>query len=405
MDGIGLAGKRILLGVSGSIAAYKAPEIVRRLKEQGADVRVVMTQNAERFVSDLTFSAVSGNPVLSDEFRDSGWGAMGHISVTEDVDLVVVAPATANIIGKMASGIADDALSTVLAAVSCPVLIAPAMNDRMYSNRVLQRNIEFLSSVGVRFVEPGSGPLACGTEGQGRLAETDCIVRAAAEMIRSRGALAGVPVLVTAGPTREPIDAVRFISNPSSGRMGYALAETARDRGAEVVLVSGPSSLVPPRGVRMVAVTTAAQMRDAVEEQARHAGIIIMAAAVSDFRPIAPEQRKIKKGSASLTIELEPTDDILRSLGNRKGDRILVGFAAETDDLVRNARKKLEEKYLDLIVANDVSLPGSGFGTATNAAVLIDRAGSVIEVPLMSKEDLAVRILDKVEELKTNQGL
>ncbi len=400
-----LKGRRILLGVSGSIAAYKAVEILRRLSDDGAEVRVVLTRNAARFVTALTFSALSSRPVLSDEFSEGGWGAMGHISVTDDLDLAVVAPATVNIIAKMAAGIADDALSTALAAAACPVIVAPAMNDRMYSNPILQRNIETLKATGVRFIEPGSGALACGVHGHGRLADTDRIVAEINALLRPSGALAGANIIVTAGPTREPIDAVRFISNPSSGRMGYAIAAAARDRGANVILVSGPTSLEPPAGVRMMPVTTASEMRTAVLEESRNAHIVIMAAAVSDFRPQHPGSRKIKKTDASLVLHLEATEDILLSLGKNKGGRILVGFAAETDNVLDNAREKMKRKNLDLIVANDVSKPGVGFGAFLNAVTLIDRSGAVSEVSLRNKSAVAGCILDKIEELKTNQGL
>ncbi len=400
-----LTGKRILLGVSGSIAAYKAAEILRRLNEEGAEVRVVLTRNAERFVTALTFSALGGRPVLCDEFRDSGWGPMGHISVTDRLDLAVVAPATANIIAKMAAGIADEALSTALAAAACPIIVAPAMNDRMYRNPVLQRNIEALKATGVRFIEPESGELACGVHGQGRLAVTERIVDEITALLRCRGPLAGAMVLITAGPTREPIDAVRFISNPSSGKMGYALAAAARARGAQVVLVSGPTSLEAPPGVRVIPVITASDMRTAVIEEARDAHVVIMAAAVSDFRPAVPGRQKIKKADASLMLQLEQTEDILLSLGQDKGGRILVGFAAETEDLLGNARAKLKQKNLDLIVANDVSAAGAGFETDTNAVTLIDRNGTEREISLRSKVDIAELILDRIEELKTNQGL
>ena len=400
-----LTGKRILLGVSGSIAAYKAVELLRRLDEEGAEVRIVLTRNAARFVTALTFSALSGRPVLTDEFSGSGWGPMGHIAVTDGLDLVVVAPATANIIAKMAAGIADDALSTALVAADCPVIIAPAMNDRMYRNPVLRRNIDALRASGIRFVDPGSGALACGVEGQGRLAETERIIGEIRTVLSPSGELAGTTVLVTAGPTREPIDAVRFLSNPSSGRMGYAIAAAARDRGAAVILVCGPTSLEAPSGVRVIPVMTASEMRAAVLEHAQSAQVVIMAAAVSDFRPAERSARKVKKSEASLVLQLEPTEDILLSLGRNKGGRILVGFAAETDDVLGNAKEKLERKNVDLIVANDIGRPGAGFGTLTNAVTLIDRSGATKEIPLSSKADIARAILDRVEELKANQGL
>ncbi len=399
-----LSGKRILLGVSGGIAAYKAVEVLRKLTEQGAEVRVVMTRNAVRFVAPLTFSALSGMPVLTDEFNEGDWGPMAHITVTDGLDLALIAPATANIIGKAAAGIADDALSTVLLAADCPVIVAPAMNDRMYRNAVVQRNIARLQEDGVRFVDPESGALACGTSGQGRLASLDRIMHSVTSVLSPKD-LAGVTVLVTAGPTREPIDAVRFISNPSSGRMGYALAAAARDRGAEVTLVSGPTSLIPPLGVNHIPVTTASEMNRAVQDHAGQCQIVIMAAAVSDFRPQAPPEGKIKKEIASLAITLERTEDILQGLGAAKGGKILVGFAAETDDLVRNAGEKLKRKNLDLIVANAIGRPGAGFASETNAAIMIDRNGMVRELALMPKTEMASSIIDTVIELKKNQGL
>jgi len=399
-----LSGRRMVLGVSGGIAAYKAVDVLRRLRELGAEVRVVMTRNATRFVAPLTFSALSGSPVLADEFAEGTWGPMGHISVTDGIDLALVAPATANIIGKAASGIADDALSTALMAAACPVIMAPAMNDRMFRNPILQRNITALKSAGVRFVEPEEGVLACGTSGQGRLASLERIMQAAAAVLVPKD-LAGVSVLVTAGPTREAIDAVRFISNPSSGKMGYALAAAARDRGAEVTLISGPTYLAPPEGVSHYTVTTAAEMSQTVREHARRCRIIIMAAAVSDFRPKERSGTKIKKENVAPIITLERTDDILQGLGAAKEDRILVGFAAETENVVENAREKLLRKNLDLIVANDIAQPGAGFSSDTNAAVMIDRTGTVTDLPLRAKTELAFMIMDRVVELKKNQGL
>lgn len=400
-----LTGRKILVGISGSIAAYKMPDVIRRLRELGADVRVVMTAKAERFVSALTFEAISGNPVLCDEFTSRSYGPMGHIAVTDGLDCLLIAPATANIIGKAAGGIADDTLTTAFLAAECPVVIAPAMNDRMYRNGVVQRNIGLLRSTGVHVVDPEEGALACGASGQGRLAGAERIVNAVARVLQQRQDLAGMRVLVSAGPTREPVDAVRFISNPSSGKMGYALAEAARERGAEVVLVSGPTALPRPAGITTVPVTTAAEMRTAVLEHAHDANVIIMAAAVSDFRPVAPVAEKIKKEAASLTISLEPTDDILEELGREKGKRILVGFAAESENLRENARRKLDGKNLDIIVANDITRKDAGFGTDSNRAIVLSRDGSVQELPLMTKASLAEKILGKVSELKAKQGL
>ncbi|MHB8843457.1 MAG: bifunctional phosphopantothenoylcysteine decarboxylase/phosphopantothenate--cysteine ligase CoaBC [Nitrospirota bacterium] len=399
-----LTGKRILLGVSGGIAVYKAVEVLRRLMDLGAEVRVVMTRNAARFVTPLTFAALSGRPVLTDEFDRSEWGTMGHITVTDDLDLALVVPATANSIGKANAGIADDALSTVLLAAGCPIIMAPAMNSRMLCSAVVQRNIEGLKAVGVRFVDPESGVLACGVTGHGRLASIERILQSVNAVLAPKD-LQGTAVLVTAGPTREPIDAVRFISNPSTGRMGYALAAEARDRGATVTLISGPTHLKHPADVAVIDVTTAAEMGRAVQEHAERCSIIIMSAAVSDFRPTGPSDRKIKKEDAAHSIALTRTEDILQGLGSSKAGRILVGFAAETEDLVKNALEKLKRKNLDLIVANDVGRKDSGFAAETNAAVLIDRAGKTRELPLMPKSELASHIIDAIVELKKNQGV
>jgi phosphopantothenoylcysteine decarboxylase/phosphopantothenate--cysteine ligase len=399
-----MSGLRILLGVTGGIAAYKAVDVLRRLREQDAEVRVVMTRNASRFVTPLTFSALSGLPVLTDEFTEREWGSMGHIAVTDGLDLALVVPATANIIGKMAAGIADDVLSTALMAAECPIIVAPAMNYRMYRNAVLQRNIAGLRAVGVRFVDPEAGTLACGTSGQGRLASPEGILQAVEAALTPKS-LAGVKVLVTAGPTREPIDAVRFISNPSTGKMGYALADAARNRGAEVILVSGPTQLPPPQGIEFIAVTTAAEMDRAVKDHAGRCQIIIMAAAVSDFRSSEISDRKIKKNIAPLQVTLEPTKDILQGLGEKKEGRILIGFAAETDAIIANSREKLARKNLDLIIANDISTPGAGFAVDTNKAIMIDRFGTIDELPSMKKAQMAALIIDKVIELKKNQGL
>jgi len=345
-----LSGKRVLLGVTGSIAAYKAADILRRLTEQGAEVRVVMTKNATRFISPLTFQVLSGKPVLCDEFQDWEQNSIGHIDVAANQDLVLIAPATANVIGKVAAGIADDALTTTLMAVECPVVMAPAMNDRMYRNPVLRKNMQFLKEQGVRFIEPGTGPLACGTVGQGRLADPDSIIREISSMFLPQD-LAGTAILVTAGPTREQIDRVRFISNPSSGKMGYALAVAARDRGAAVVLISGPSHLPPPSGIEVIQVLSADDMYRAVMEHVEGKQVIIMAAAVSDFKPAVSTDRKIKKHEASAILQLEPTRDILLEVSKTAGKRFLVGFAAETDNVYQNAIKKLKDKMLDMIVA------------------------------------------------------
>ena len=399
-----MSGKRILLGVTGSIAAYKAVEVLRRLQERGAEVRVVMTRNACRFVSKLTFEALSGFPVLSDEYDPHEQREpIGHINVTSGLDLALIAPATANIIGKIAAGIADDALTSALMALDCPLMIAPAMNDRMYQNAVLRRNVASLRDLGVRFIEPGEGKLACGTIGQGRLAETGRIIDAVSASFLPRD-FAGVTVLVTAGPTREPIDAVRFISNPSTGKMGYALARVARDRGAKVILISGPTALTPPGGITFIPVTSAADLHRAVMEQIGEAQVVVMAAAVSDFRPAAVSDRKIKKEAAPATLELVRTADILQQLGDMPRKCLLVGFAAETDNVLENASRKLRAKNLDMVVVNDLLTVGAGFGSDTNVVTIIDRTGMTTRLPLMDKADVAARVLDKVLELKEKSG-
>jgi phosphopantothenoylcysteine decarboxylase / phosphopantothenate---cysteine ligase len=393
----GLSGRRILLGVTGSIAAYKAVDVVRRLSERGAEVRVAMTMHATRFVSPLTFEVLSGKPVLCDEFGGPDRPRIGHIDITDELDAMIIAPATANCIGKIASGIADDALTSAVMALDRQLFIAPAMNDRMFRNPILAKNIRVLRETGVKFIEPGTGSLACGTIGRGRLADVDEIVRELSLFFTPRD-LKGKTVLVTAGPTREFIDAVRFISNPSTGTMGYAIAVAARDRGADVVLVSGPTQHAPPRGVTMVNVTTAAEMHDAVKARFADSNVVIMSAAVSDFKPTQTAVRKIKKNEANSFLELERTADILKELGGIAGGRLLVGFAAETEDVEQNAIKKLREKRLDLIVVNDLLKTGAGFGTGTNSVVIIDREGKRTELPVMPKSDVALRILDAVVE-------
>jgi phosphopantothenoylcysteine decarboxylase/phosphopantothenate--cysteine ligase len=394
-----VSGKRVLLGVTGSIAAYKATDILRRLTEQGAEVRVVMTKNATRFISPLTFVALSGKPVLCDEFQDWEQNSIGHMDVASHQDLALIAPATANVIGKVAAGIADDALTTTLMAVECPVVMAPAMNDRMYRNPVLRKNIQFLKEQGVRFIEPGTGPLACGTVGRGRLADTESIIREISSMFLPQD-LAGITILVTAGPTREQIDRVRFISNPSSGKMGYALAAAARDRGAAVVLISGPSHLPSPYGIKVIRVLSADDMYRAVMEHVEGKQVVIMAAAVSDFKPAYSTDHKIKKHEAPTTLQLEPTRDILLEISKTAGTRFLVGFAAETDNVYHNAVKKLKEKKLDMIVANDLAKAGAGFDTDTNSVTIIDRTEKSMELPVMHKSEIAAHILDKIVELK-----
>jgi phosphopantothenoylcysteine decarboxylase/phosphopantothenate--cysteine ligase len=393
----------VVLGVTGCIGAYKACEVLRELQRRGHDVHVVMTEHATRFVSAMTFEALSRHPVFLDQFALGENGDIRHVSLADAADLLLVAPATANIIGKFARGIADDALSTLYTATTAPVVMAPAMNVNMFSHPAVLENLEILVSRGVGVIEPGSGYLACGWLGKGRLAEVPDIV-AGAERVLARGAsLKGETVLVTAGPTVEDIDPVRFLSNRSSGRMGYRLAEAARDRGAQVTLVSGPTALADPRGMEVVRVRSAEDMARAVERHGAGATIVAMAAAVSDYRPASVAPTKLKKKDAPEALSLVRTVDILRGLGAARGGRFLVGFAAETDAVRENARAKLADKKVDLIVANDVAREGAGFGGESNAALLIDPSGEV-EVPMMGKREMAERIWDRVLELRRKDG-
>jgi phosphopantothenoylcysteine decarboxylase/phosphopantothenate--cysteine ligase len=398
---------RIALAVTGCIGAYKAAYLLRLLQESGADVRVAMTASAERFVGPVTFEALSGHPVITSMWEDPApTGEIRHIELAQWCDLLVVAPATANTLAKFANGICDDFVSTLYISTTSPVLVAPAMNVEMWRHEATRENLARLRARGVHVVEPGAGYLACGMVGEGRLAEPSEIAERALQIAgKATGEpracdLEGERVLVTAGPTREPIDPVRFITNRSSGRMGYAIAEEARARGADVVLVSGPVAIEPPDGVEVVRVETAAEMAEATLARAEWATIVVKSAAVADYRPKTVASRKIKKGEGESTLELERTTDILAELGRRKGEQVLVGFAAETDALVENARKKLEAKNLDLVVANDVTREGAGFDGETNIAVLVGRDGRADELPLMPKRELAARIRDAARALK-----
>ena len=394
-----LRGKEIVLGVTGGIAVYKAVELLRLLTKAGAAVQVVMTRAATEFVTPLTFQTLSGNPVHTELFNLISEQQIGHISLAERADLFIVAPATANFIGKVAGGIADDLLTTAVMATKAPVLIAPAMNVNMYQNPIYRDNEERLQGYGYLFVAPACGMLACGYEGEGKLQDPEVILEEAIAAL-TRKSLAGERILVTAGPTREEIDPVRFISNHSSGKMGYAVARQARLRGAEVTLVTGPTAIDPPFGVEVIRVESASRMRDAVLERLDATDIVIKAAAVADYRPKLRADMKVKKSAAQLAIELEKNPDILAELGARKEGRLLVGFAAETEDLVANATLKLKGKNLDLIVANDVSQEGAGFNVDTNIAKLLYRDGRVEELPIMEKDDLAGVILDRVQGLR-----
>jgi phosphopantothenoylcysteine decarboxylase/phosphopantothenate--cysteine ligase len=398
-----LQGKRILLGVTGSIAAYKAVELLRQLTKAGAEVQVAMTEAATKFVTPLTFETLSRQEVLLDMWSLAYNHRIGHLEATERADLLVVAPATAQTIARLALGLADDFLSCIYLASRCPVLLAPAMDSDMFEHPALQANLASLRTRGVHILEPDLGPLASGLVGRGRLAEIPAILAAIERILLPKTDLEGKVVLVTAGPTREPVDPVRFLSNRSSGKMGYAVAEAAAARGAKVILVSGPTALAVPPGVDVVHVETAQEMHDAVMAKLPVADVVIKAAAVADYRPKQVAGRKIKKREGLAEIALEPTPDILAEVGKRKGTRILVGFAAETNDLVANARKKLAQKHLDLVVANDVSQPGAGFDADTNIVKILDPAGGVEELPLLSKREVADRILDRVVVLLAKQ--
>jgi phosphopantothenoylcysteine decarboxylase/phosphopantothenate--cysteine ligase len=392
-------GKRILLGVTGGIAAYKAADLVRRLVSLGAQVRVVMTRAAQEFVGPLTFQALTGQGVSTGLFGPRA-EPLEHLSLGQDLDAIVVAPATANLLGKMAGGIGDDLLTTILLAATRPVLLCPAMNVEMWANPVVQENLARLKARGVQVIEPGAGELACGAVGPGRLPEPEVIVEALAGLV-SRRDLTGRRVLVTAGPTHEDLDPVRFLTNRSTGKQGYAVARVAWRRGAQVCLVSGPSSLSAPHGVELVPVRTAAEMLDAVRSRFPEADALLMAAAVSDYRPSRLQAEKIKRGSREEQLSLTPNPDILKELSPLKTRQVVVGFAAETQDLMAEARRKLVYKNLDLIVANEVGKPDSGFAVDTNEVTIFAREAVPVRLPLMSKEEVAERILDRVAELLT----
>jgi phosphopantothenoylcysteine decarboxylase / phosphopantothenate---cysteine ligase len=398
-----LSGKTIVLGVSGGIAVYKAVELLRLLSKAGADVHVIMTKAATEFVTPLTFQTLSNNPVHTELFNLIQEQEIGHISLADRSDLFLIAPATANVIGKIAHGIADDLLTTTVMATKAPVLLAPAMNVNMYQNPLYQENEARLRRHGYFFVDAESGSLACGWEGSGRLAGPWRIFDEACALLAPHD-FSGETVLITAGPTREELDPVRYITNHSSGKMGYALAQAARHRGARVLLVSGPTCLEPPPGVELVRVESACQMREAVMARVADCSVVIKAAAVADYRPVVRSGEKLKKRGEQLTLELEKNPDILAELGQLEKRPLLVGFAAETTDLQAHAAIKLAAKNLDMIVANDVSQEGAGFNVSTNIARLLYRDGRVESLELMPKEQLADLILDRVRELRQNKG-
>ena len=385
--------KTIVLGITGSIAAYKGAEIASQLTQAGAKVNVIMTKEAIQFISPVTFRAITGRPVVTEMFDLASEFSIEHVSLAKAADIVVIAPATANIIAKLAAGIADDMLCCTVLATKAPVVIAPAMETNMYDNPVTQDNLSKLKARGSVIIGPATGWLASGKEGLGRLADINDIIGNIRQILGRGGDLAGKHIVVTAGGTQEPIDPVRYISNRSSGKMGYALAEAARDRGATVSLITAPVSLTEPAGVEVIKVGTAQEMYQAVEDVAPRADALIMAAAVADYRPKSAAQDKIKKGEAVLTLELEYTPDILCSV---KGNFIKVGFAAESSNLVENAKQKLQQKGLDLIVANDITADDSGFGTDTNRVTIIDREGKIDSLPLLPKREAAAKVLDRV---------
>jgi phosphopantothenoylcysteine decarboxylase/phosphopantothenate--cysteine ligase len=393
--------KKVVLGVTGCIGAYKAAEIVRGLKKKGFAVQVIMTASATEFITPLTLETLSEQRVITALFGSEREQGTRHISLTEDCDLLLVAPATANILAKFANGIADDFLTTFFLANRAPVLIAPAMNTQMLDHSAVQENIATLRRRGVELIEPGEGWLACGWTGKGRLAEPEDIVARVESRFDEGMSLAGEVFLVSAGPTAEPVDPVRWFTNRSSGKMGFRIADAARDRGARVILVSGPSAEPDPEGVEVIRVTTAAQMKEAIIGRLDEASVVIMAAAVADYRPEAIEDSKIKKGRDPLEIKMVRTDDILQEVGRRRrSEQIVVGFAAETEELEKRARKKLEKKKLDLVVANDVSKEGSGFAADTNEVILIGRDGTSEALPLMSKLRVAEAILKRIEVIR-----
>jgi phosphopantothenoylcysteine decarboxylase / phosphopantothenate---cysteine ligase len=399
---------KIALGVTGGVAAYKAAELVRRLQQEKLDVQVVMTRAAQEFITPLTFAALTGQKVITEIFGAADAApanvesAIEHIAVGQRIDLLLVAPATADSLAKFAHGLAQDFLSTLYLATKAPVIVAPAMNVNMWEHAATQENLAALRARGVHVVAPDEGYLACGMIGAGRLASTDAIVLKVRDVLGLRRDLEGQTVLITAGPTCEDIDPVRFLTNRSSGKMGYALAEAAQRRGARVILVSGPTDLKIPEGVDWVPVRTTEQMQHAVRERATEANIVVMAAAVSDYRPATTREKKMKRGDGGLTLTLEPTADILAELGSQKGSRIIIGFAAETDNVAENARGKLARKSADMIVANDVTQEGAGFDTDTNIVTMYLPNAAEIALPKLNKFDVANRIFDQALSIHKN---
>lgn len=390
-----LQGKNIVLGVTGGIAVYKAVDVVSRLKKLNANVDVVMTESAQKFVSPLTFQSLSQNYVTTDMFNEPKAWEIEHIAIASKADLFLIVPATANIIGKVANGIADDMLSTTVMATKAKVVFAPAMNTNMYTNAIVKKNIDMLKSLGYEFIDPDSGRLACGDYGEGKLADTVDIVDYVIDIFKDDD-LAGKKIVITAGPTIEPLDPVRYMTNYSSGKMGYALAEQAKRKGAEVILITGPTHLTPPSGIKTIRVDTTIEMYESVELEFNTCDVLIKAAAPLDYKPIHFSEEKIKKSEENLTLSFIKNPDIAAHFGNIKKNQLVVGFAAETENLIENAKKKLKSKNLDFIVANNVKSKDSGFRTDNNKAIIVDRQGEAQELPDMSKNDLSKIILEKI---------
>lgn len=396
-----LKNKTVVLGVSGGIAVYKACDVVSRLKKLNANVHVIMTKSATEFVTPLTFQSLSQNYVVNDMFEEPKTWDVEHISLAKKADVFLIAPATANVIGKIANGICDDMLTTTVMATTGKVLIAPAMNTNMYKNPILQRNINTLKELGYNFVNPESGRLACGDVGEGKLASPEVIVNAVVDLLNDNNKdLQGKKIMITAGPTVESIDPVRYLTNRSTGKMGYAIAKMAADRGADVTLVSGPTNITPPYNIKkLIKIQSAEDMYNAIIDNFEENQVIIKSAAVADYKPKTYSDKKIKKSNDDLVIELDRNKDIAYELGKIKKDKILVGFAAETNDLIENAKGKVNKKNLDFIVANDLTEEGAGFGTDTNIVKIIDKEGNISKYPQMKKDEVANVILDKVKSL------
>jgi phosphopantothenoylcysteine decarboxylase/phosphopantothenate--cysteine ligase len=390
-----LKDKKIIVGITGGIAAYKTCEIVRRLKKLGAQVIVIMTQSAQKFITPLTLETLSENEVVTEMFPEKRMVGVRHVNLANWADLILIAPATANIIGKIKAGIADDILTTVVISTKSKVIITPAMNVNMYENRIFRENMEYLKKLGYLFIEPEIGALACGT-GRGRLPEPEVIVGEVVKLITGKKDLEGKSILITAGRTEEPLDPVRYISNRSSGKMGYAIAEAARKRGARVTLISGPSNLTAPAEVNFIPVKTAQEMFSAIKSLFGKTDALIMTAAVSDFVPTVVSKDKIKRTNEEVLLKLKPSLDILKEVGKRKKKQILVGFSLETKDEIENSKRKLKEKNLDLIVVNNPNVPGAGFEVDTNQVSIIDKRGKVEKLPLLSKKEVAEKVLDRV---------